>query len=462
MMEISTRIFVILIIVSLMISSTSSPARADEQLHTGLHSGGVSGQRIMEIDRELLMELIGLSRFNLRFFEEANHHQKWRSWSYPLAREAGTAASFANSMVDITVRGGNFSDPSQISRSAQRKGLICAVVGNAVSGTSSSLELLQNGWVMEHARKHGYSPQKSLEFVKGSFQRTEKLLSERDALVAAETSDKRLKVRQYESLLFRRIRDQLVFEFRRWSINSRELAWRENTFFAIDAAQNFTNMTSSILSMQSFQSPNKSGSAALVALAASSAATINPLFRNLVGVCVRKYQRNKLAKELPIKRPEMPSGLSLAELKDLQQTSEVTDAKRLEEALFLSENSEQLDAVIDRAAKSIERGRQVAQQQSISGPLIGSTSVVRSILATTAYYEYRDDKTTANKLSFAGRVSQASGQAYALFDTPYTYFKEVARKRRMEKSGRSLRQILEKRKQFLEKLEQQLSLSKPD
>ncbi len=434
---------------------------AEDQLHTGLHSGGVSGEQIMEIDRALLLELIRLARFNVLFFEEANHHQKWRAWTYPLGRELGTAASFANSIVDISERGGNVSDPSKISRSAQRKGLASAVVGNAVSGTSSSLELLQNAWTMQRARKNGYSPKASLQFVKASLQRTEQLLGRREALLAGETSDKRHRVRQYETVLLRRIRDQLVFEFRRWSINSRELAWRENTFFAIDAAQNFTNMGSSLISLQAFQYPNRAGSSALVSLAASSTATINPILRNLVGVCVRTYQRNKLSKELPIKRPAMPEGLSLKELRELQESSDETDAKRLEQVVFLSENSERLDSTIDREAKSIERSRQVAQQQSISGPVIGLTSVTRSLLSIVAFYEYQDEKLIANKLSLAGRISQASGQAYALVDTPYTYVRGVLRKRRAERSGESLSQILAKRKHFLDTLEHQLSLQKP-
>lgn len=435
---------------------------ADEELHTGLHSGGIGGSRIMELDRMILVELIQLARFNMRFFENANHHQRWRSWTYPLGREAGTAASFANSLIDISVRGDNFSTPDQISRSALRRGLCSAIAGNAVSGGASSLELLQNTIVMQRARKNGYSPDASLDHVKSSVQRTELLLIERDQLISSETSEKRRRVRQYESILLRRIRDQLVFEFRRWSINSRELAWRENSFFAIDAAQNFTNMISSIISLQSYRYPNRSGAAAVVSLAASSAATINPLLRNLIGVGVRKYQRNKLAKELPVTRPEMPEGLSLKELSELQNNLEdEREVKRLTQVLFLSENSEKLDSAIDRESKSIERGRQIAQQQSISGPLIGLTSVTRSILSLTAFYDYRDDKIVANRLSFSGRLSQASGQAYALVNTPYTFVKGELRKKQVRRSGQSLAQILEKRKQFLDKLEAQLNSASP-
>ncbi len=446
-----------LIVVCLIQTLLPTIACAEEPVDTGLRSGGVSGERIMEIDRQLFLELIRLAQFNVLFFEQANYHQKWRSWAYPLAREAGTAASFANSLVDISERAGNLHDPSQISRSAQRKGLASAVVGNAISGSASGLELLQNVWVMQRARKQGFSPKKSVEYVKASIERTNQLLSERALLVSQETSEKSRQVRVLESIMIRRIRDQLVFEFRRWSIHSRERAWRENTFFAIDSAQNFTSMYSSIISLQSFQYPNRSGTSALVSLTASSAATLNPIVRNLVGICMRNYQRNKLARELPITRPTPAETLTVLELKELQDESSPKEAKRLQELVFLSANSEQLDTTIDREAKSIERFRQVAQQQSISGPIIGLTSVARSVLSTVSYYGFQSDKEVGNKLSLGGRISQASGQAYALVDTPYTYFKGVMKKRRNERSGNSLAQILERRKRLLSTLERQLA-----
>jgi len=421
----------------------------------------VGGEQIMEIDRQFLLELIRLGRFNILFFEEANYHQKWRSWAYPLGREAGTAASFANSLVDIDQRGSHLHDPSQINRGAQRKGLASAVVGNAVSGSSSGLELMQNLWVMNRARKEGLSPRDSLDFVKGALKRTDNLLAERELIVAAIPIAGRRRIRESEGVLLQRLRDQLVFEFRRWSVHSRERAWRENTFFAIDALQNYVNMGSSIISLQSFRYPLRSGAAAITSLTSTSAATLNPIVRTLVGVCMRKYQRHKLARELPIKRPTMPQGLSLQEVKELQDESSEKDAKRLEEVAFLSENSEKLDTTIDREAHSIERFRQVAQQQTISGPIIGLTAVARSILSTIAFYDYRENKIVANKLSFGGRISQATGQAYALFDTPYTYVKGVIRKRRSERSGQSLTQILERRKHWLDRLESQLISASP-
>ena len=111
-----------------------------------------------------------------------------------------------------------------------------------------------------------------------------------------------------------------------------------------------------------------------------------------------------------------------------------------------------LDIQLNRETREIERFRQVAQQQSISGPLIGLTGVVSSTLATVAVYGYPRDIETVNKLGFAGRITQGTGQAYALVNTPYTMVKGIIRNRRLAARGELPTQILRKRLENLEKL----------
>ncbi len=53
--------------------------------------GLASHKKIAQIDKELFQQLAELAKFNIHFHLEANHHQKWRALTYPLARESGTA-----------------------------------------------------------------------------------------------------------------------------------------------------------------------------------------------------------------------------------------------------------------------------------------------------------------------------------------------------------------------------------
>jgi hypothetical protein len=131
-------------------------------------------------------------------------------------------------------------------------------------------------------------------------------------------------------------------------------------------------------------------------------------------------------------------------------------AKVLDEATALSDKSERLDVALDRENSEIERLRQVAQQQTIAGPLIGLTSMPGAILGTIAFYDYRTNRDTTNKLLFAGRISSLSGQAFALVQTPATMISGRVKNKRLKERGELPSQLLEQRLKNLDVLERNI------
>lgn len=417
---------------------------------------------LTEVDRALYLELINLSRFNAKFHQESNYHQPWRAWTYPLGRESGTAASFAGTLVDISQQAKGFNKPKLISKNAVKYGIASTMTGNAISGSASALELAQNFWVMRKAKKHGYSPKESVQYVRSIVSRTTALLEQRKELVAAETNPNLRKAHEIETALIRRIRRQLLYEFRTWSCHSRDQAWRENTFFAIDAAQSFTRMAASIRARQALNDSKLAGSGIVCALISTSAATINPIFKDLVGLGVRKYQEHKLAKEFPVERPDLAEGMSVAELTEFEKNHpESRQEQLLTSAILLSQRTERLDVHIDRDVKEINRYREVAQQQSVSGPIIGFTGLAGAICSTVGFWGYRDNPRTANRISFSGRISNAAGQAYALVNTPYTAIDGWRKNRQLKKRGELPSQIIEQRLRNLDEFEHQVRSFSP-
>lgn len=402
-----------------------------------------------KIDNALLLELVKLAKFNIRFHLAANSHNKWRYLSYPLGRESGTALTFAATLIELKQLTRGLNNPARISRNELKKAARCGITGNAISGSASALELAQNSWVMFQATKKGYSPASSLAFVKEIVSNTDRLLEAREQLAKEEMSDERRKVTNLETRLVRKIRQQLLFQFATWSCHSRDLAWRENTFYAIDSLQSFTRMSAAIMALKAFKRPKLSRTAIVCALTANSVATLNPIIRNYAGIAIRKHQEHKLAREIPHERPPVPTTEELDQLH--QKLSQVTNKDWLQKVSFLTYRTERLDAELNRETNEIERYRQIAQQQSISGPLIGLTGVASSTLGTIAIYGYRADLVTANRLGFAGRITQGTGQAYALINTPYTILHGIIRNRKLQKRGELPSQILLERLARLDK-----------
>ena len=115
---------------------------------------------------------------------------------------------------------------------------------------------------------------------------------------------------------------------------------------------------------------------------------------------------------------------------------------------------------MNRETTEIERYRQVAQQQSISGPLIGLTGVTSSTLGTIAFYEYLTDRQKTNSLIFSGRVVQIVGQSYAVLNTPYTMAVGFMKNRRLAAKGELPSQILEQRLKNIDTFEKKIKEEK--
>ena len=411
---------------------------------------------IDSVDKELLLEFIRLSRFNIHFRLESNRHQPWRFWTYALGREAGTAAGFGGTLTDIVQQADGYNHPRRISKSAVKNGIASSMTGNAISGAASSLELVQNTWVMWQAKKAGFSPRSSTAFVKGVMASTDSLFAQRQQLISREDSSTQREVREMESELLKRIRQQLLYEFLSWSVHSRDQAWRENTFYTIDALDNFTRMTAVILARRALDDRRYAKPAIVCALIANSALTFNPIVRNIVGRTVGKHQRHKLAKDFSFERP-IPSEDNIQKLKQMQaKYPESKEQNELAELIELSERSGRLDANLDRETKEIERYRQIAQQQSVAGPLIGSTALASSILSSVAIYNYSDKPVIANRLGLSGRISQCTGQVAALVYTPYTVVRGMMLTRYRKSRGELPEQVLAKRLEKLDSIEAQV------
>lgn len=416
-----------------------------------------SSEPLKPIDRALLLELIKLARFNIRFHQEANRHPEWRTLMYAAGRESGTAVSFAGSLIDLKQRVRGFDNPALISKNALRDVVVNTLVGSTISGSASAIELTQNAWVMLAAREQGYSPKASVNFVKNVVATTNKLFEERARISNTNPSQRERLVHQLENALLHRIREQLLFEFQNWSCQSRGQAWRENTFYGLDASQNFVRMSAGIIGLKGFSHPNLGGSVAIISIAANSIATLNPIFAGLAGLSIRKYQFKKLSEELSVEQTIRAPDHSFEELKRLQKGLAMEkQARALDEAIELSDKSERLDAVLNRETKEIEELRRVAQQQTIAGPLIGLTSLPGPIMGTLAFYNYRKERITTNRLLFAGRISGLSGQAFALVQTPTTLIVGMLKNRRLKQRGELPSQLLEQRLNNLDALENEV------
>ena len=449
----------------LLVSATDSSSPSTEP---DLSSKAVLKAAVARLDRKIMLECIKLARFNVLYHDGVNRKNFAQEWLYPMQREAGTALAFANTVIDIRQRARGLRDPSLVSRTAQKKGLECALIGQAITGTSSAVQLLQNLNHTRIATKNGYSPAAATETVKGYATTIDGLLAERAKLLAGQNLLRSKELYELQGRLLSHIKDQLIFEFKNWSVGSRFGEWSENTFYAIDSLQGFTQMSSSICSLQGFSKRQYGGGAAIAGLVGGALVTCNPIIRTAVGHAIAKIERRRLNRIFSQGRPCKIDDL-LAESNLANDPREVDESSSLgtKELAFLIRRTEELDGPLDKEVEHVRKLRRIADQQAFSGPLIGLTGVTRSVLNTVAYYQsipsgsanYERTRVVGNQLNLAGRIVQSTGQAYSLIDTPYTEVKHYLYKRRLKKVGQLPKQLLAQRLDRLDELEKRVKAS---
>ncbi len=422
-------------------------------------------KELNDIDRKILLELIKFSRFNIHFRLEANYHWAPRALLYPLAQECGTGAIFSNNVLDLSQRARALDNPQLISTPSRKRGLEASITGSAVNGTSSAVELAQNTYVAWRARQQGFSPERAVAFVKSSLKAIDDLLSERDKVLHAEAATDTTSQTELEGRLLNHVKNQLLFEFKAWSVASRETEWRENTFYSIDTARNFTSMSASIIGLKAFSEKSLRGNSAITSLVGNSLATLNPLIRDVAALLMQKYQQKKLDKIFPQNRPRTIDELR-QKWDDLDQLilakqAGTPDKQFITEISFLIRSSQTLDASLAREEKRIQKLRRVAAQQAVAGPIIGLAGIARAIGNTVSYYGYRSEPITANRINFAGQISQTTGQAYSLVATPKAAISHAIYQRRRSKMGTLPSQILKARLVRLDELEAQIKNFNP-
>lgn len=430
---------------------------ADQQLASEPKAERVKFQAI---DTRILLAIVDLGRFNIRFRKEANVRWPWRKILYPLEQEAGTACTFSNALVDLDQRANALNNPDLLSDSVRKRGLAAATVGSVIGGMSSGAELAQNTLVCHLAKNKGLSPKDSLETVKLKRAAIDEALEERQRIIDALPESRSKELRQLESYLLMRSRNQMLRQFKRWSARSRARMWRENTFYTLDTTQEALNLTSNILSYQAFTQSELSGHASIVGLVAKSISTANPTARNIAGKLINRYQSSKVdreLKELPVARTEtlVKKWGSEKELLALAAQEGSSD-RQIEQLTILVDGSEAIDKLIDKESAKIEKLQRVAAQQTLSGTAIGFLSLTQQIMGVIAFYGFRNDPLNSNRIRFAGRIPQVVGQGYSLIKTPTSQALSLLKEQKLKRSGESESQELQKRLAELDSIERKV------
>lgn len=425
-----------------------------------LEKGAASKEDDMrELDRQIILELVELDRFNIQYRLEINHTAGWRKVLYPLAQTGNAAALAGNTIVGLrqNVRGWN--QPQLVSDTALRKGFSSAMVGTMLGGASSSVELIADGMQTLHDRKMGFSPKRALSFEKHKVNHINQLLAVRDDLmVESRLTGNRRELVELKGQMCRYIRDRLVSEFEQWYIHAREYSCYRNTFYALNVITNATRFAAVQIAFKGLNSFRYNGALGPTLIASGFIASITPALSSATGLLMRKCQTKHLAGQF--RNAEALSNEDMEQhyqylCRLLASTGELDERnkKLLSELAILRKDTLGIDETVHRESDKIKELRRVAAQHAIVGPIVGSLSLTSGIMNTIAYHGYRQQPKISNRLLLSGGLSTLNGEVLALYITPKSAISGFLYEHDLRRRGQHPDQLLAKRLSDLDDLE---------
>lgn len=414
-------------------------------------------QDVRALDRQILLELVKLAQFNVRYQQTVNHYANWRKIVYPLGQEAGYACFLGYTATDITQRGRAWSNPAVYSAPSVKRGLSSAMVGTLLGGASSGLELVLDGAETLRANRNGFSVHGSVAYVQSQVKQVDEMLARRERLMSEyKFTGRRLELLDLKEKLLKYERDRLVYEFEKWSSHSRGFAWYKNSFYVINASVNFLRFAATIVGFKAFTNTRYSGVTGPLVITSSAIAATGPFASSAIGNYVSRHHMRFLAENLGNRRfySDEEAKKHFQRLSQLLAEGASSDehSQIASELVNLRQERVGLDNLIDHEERNIMRLRRVVGQQVISAPVVSALGTNSGILSTIAYQSYRQDAVTKNKLNLAGDAGVLVAEGIALIATPAAALAAFRYEHSLKKKGEHPEQLLRQRARDLDAL----------
>jgi hypothetical protein len=454
------RFHLLLALLFYVLAALRVPAAAQEESTTvsseaakpQLSSSGKSDVelQIRTMDRQIVLELLKLAEFNVRYEQTVNHYARWRTVFYPSAQEATYAGFLGFSVTDMSQRFRARNNPALVSVPSLKRGLSSATVGALLGGTSSLAELVADGAETIRANRRGFSARDSVAFVHSQVKRVDDMLARRHSLMAElDLTGTRRELLELKEQLLAYERDRLVFEFKRWSVHSRGYAWYKNTFYVINATVNASRFSAALLAFKSFTDPPYRGSVGPILLASTFLAGVGPTASGIMKGYIERRQARRLSSELPGSQllSDKEAKQKLERLAQLLEMNEARDqnSQLASELIRLREETIGLDTLVYHEERNIQRFRKVVGLQKKIVPFLAMEAMASNIVDTVAYFGYRNRPLTSNRMRFAGDVIIIPAEGIALTATPAAAISTYTYEGKLKRKGEHPDQLLPKR-----------------
>ncbi|CAN5258325.1 hypothetical protein BH11CYA1_BH11CYA1_01700 [soil metagenome] len=420
-----------------------------------------------DLANEILRKEIDLERYYLKYRVEGTKEPKYRRARYFAFQVSSAMTSLASNITNVALSASHTKTPETISVRGSQQGLRVGLVGIALDGGSSAIELCSNGYTAIKHIRNGTSPGAAVKNVVARIKTIDSMIAQREAILNKHPELEAMPVYRCESRVLKSFRDWCLSEFADVYADVKSTQASFNVYYILDIIADCSYTVSQILAIKSLTRPELGNASANTGLVGDSFGILSaPASAKSYNIMYR-YWRKRLSATLQedLKSSEKETKAAMGELnKELASR----DASILEAAGSVQNRISVYLLWSARYDKFIEQGlidqryqNKVALQGVISGPAISGTYLAQDIMASVALNRLRDRPKAANNLYMAGGIASTAGSATSLALTNYLLFDQLCYQKRMRAKNLLPEQLLSARLITLDELDQRLKAADP-
>ncbi len=432
---------------------------------------GVNQRAIDVLTRKILLALIEMQRFNLDYQQNVAKQGRWKGLRYAAIGEANSSLGLTGGIISVYERGSHLHHPTGVNTRVQESANYIPMTGSIIGASGAVVEFGINGWHEIEAHRKGFGPKTARLKVQAMRTEIDRLLDQRDALVAAETcvpgQETCVAIDKVEGKILRDLRDQSLLEFQRFHISARKLLAFQQTQYLFDVARNVTN---AIGAQQAYQSlhlrDRRYNFNAGVLFVVSGALTMGgPIISRAVSASAGKVHKHALKETI--------ADAEAREVQALQQDKAALDALcaggnlpadftvgPVERSDMYGLHSKVFQDEVSAAEKARNNSKLIATQNIGSGLYVGGSKVASGILFIIPGHKFNTKSLRSSFVTnsdlFASAVVGVPASAYSMLDTLRIQVKGELNHHRLAKQGRLPSQLVAARRRQLDQMEKQL------
>jgi hypothetical protein len=415
--------------------------------------------RYRDLGRRALRIGIELERFSLNYRLNGTRRSKLMALQFAGTQEAGAAGALAVNILGMREFGAVHSDPEKFNGDNLRKGARAAMITSIIAAAGSTASLSYNTFMAVSNGRKGYSSKHARQFVRERLAELDRLLAEREAIVAAHPEHRYYELAKSEGKILRLMRAAFVLEFSTFLHDVHRLRVDENLFYVLNSAANAMSAVSAFCLDRAVSDRRYFAHAGITGAVCGLISTFSPLTSTFCGIAAGRLAQHRFAREA--------GGVSASSVAELSQ-----EVKHLEEMLaksaaageprprgiaraaLYSQSSQNFSEELRREMRIMKYLNEVAAQSDIVGPAVGGTILSQGILTTCAHYLFggKDERKKA-LLDYRGSVIGAAGSGVAVAVTAGAMIFDIYYMHRLEKKQKLPEQLIEQRLKYIEETE---------